>query len=43
VSDRRIAEMTKDLCLIEAALATDKLKDMVWVNPDKVDEEKPIE
>jgi hypothetical protein len=58
--------MTKDLCLIEAALATDKivislddntarkffseasvkideLKDIVWVNPDKVDEEQPIE
>ncbi|MBD2692356.1 hypothetical protein [Anabaena catenula] len=66
VSNKRIAEMTKDLCLIEAALATDKivislddntarkffseasikidkLKDIVWVNPDKVDEEQPIE
>jgi hypothetical protein len=63
---RDTAEMTKDLCLIEAALATDKivislddntarkffseasvkideLKDIVWVNPDKVDEEQPIE
>jgi hypothetical protein len=66
VGNKRIAEMTKDLCLIEAALATDKivislddntarkffseasikiyeLKDIVWVNPDKVDEEQPIE
>jgi hypothetical protein len=66
VSNKRIEEMTKDLCLIEAALATDKivislddntarkffseasvkieeLRDIVWVNPDKVDEENPIE
>ncbi len=66
VGNKRIAEMTKDLCLIEAALATDKivislddntarkffseasvkideLKDIVWVNPDKIEEERPIE
>lgn len=65
VSDKRIEEMTKDLCLIEAALATDKivisldentarkffseaaakideLKDIVWVNPDQVEEEQPL-
>ncbi|QXE22859.1 hypothetical protein B6N60_01545 [Richelia sinica FACHB-800] len=66
ISNKRIEAMTKDLCLIEAALATDKivislddntarkffsaasvqidcLKNIVWVNPDKVEEETPIE
>ncbi|MGM3308984.1 hypothetical protein ACSQ6I_23890 [Anabaena sp. WFMT] len=66
VSNKRIAEMTKDLCLIEAALATEKivislddntarkffseaavkideLKDIIWVNPDKIEAEQPIE
>jgi len=65
-SDKQQIEMIKDLRLIEAAIATDKiviscddntarkffsraalqvdeLKDIVWVNPTKVEEEKPIE
>jgi hypothetical protein len=65
-SNKECEEMTKDLRLIEAAMATDKivislddntartlfskasakvneLKDIVWVNPDKIEEEKPIE
>ncbi len=65
ISNKRIEEMTKDLCLIEAANATDKivvslddntarkffseasakideLKNIVWVNPDKVEAEEPI-
>lgn len=63
-NDKQRAEMLKDLCLLEAAIATDKtvislddktarkffakaaaegvlLEDIVWVNPDKL-EEKPI-
>jgi hypothetical protein len=27
----------------EASVKIDELKDIVWVNPDKVDEEQPIE
>ena len=65
-SDKQQIEMIKDLRLIEAAIATDKiviscddntarkffsraaiqvdeLKDIVWLNPTKVEEEKPIE
>lgn len=64
ISNKRIKEMTKDLCLIEAANATDRivisdddkarkffseasvkideLKNIVWVNPDKVEAEQPI-
>lgn len=65
ISNKRIEEMTKDLCLIEAANATDRivvslddntarkyfseasakideLKNIVWVNPDKVEAEQPI-
>ncbi|MEP0858722.1 hypothetical protein [Trichocoleus sp. DQ-U1] len=65
-TDKQRGEMIKDLHLIEAAIATDKivislddntarcffsrasvqvdeLKDIVWVNPDKTEEEKPIE
>jgi hypothetical protein len=65
-SDKEREEMIKDLRLIEAAIATDKivisldgntarkffhraavqiaeLKDIAWVNPDKIEEEKPIE
>ncbi|BAY10773.1 hypothetical protein NIES2098_39490 [Calothrix sp. NIES-2098] len=65
-NDKECWEMTKDLRLIEAALATDKivislddntartlfsrasdkvdeLQHIVWVNPDKIEVEKPIE
>ncbi len=65
-SDKQQVEMIKDLRLLEAAIATDKiiislddktarrffsraavqvdeLKNIVWVNPDKIEEEKPIE
>jgi hypothetical protein len=65
-TNRQRTEMFKDLRLLEAAIATDKivislddntartffskaasqvdqLKDIVWVNPDKIEEEKPIE
>jgi len=65
-NDNECWEMTKDLRLIEAALATDKivislddntartlfsrasnkvneLQHIVWVNPDKIETEKPIE
>ncbi|BAY92851.1 MULTISPECIES: hypothetical protein [unclassified Tolypothrix] len=65
-NDKECWEMTKDLRLIEAALATDRivislddktartlfssaskkveeLQDIVWVNPDKIEVEKPIE
>ncbi|MEQ8753220.1 MAG: hypothetical protein RID09_06840 [Coleofasciculus sp. G1-WW12-02] len=65
-TNRQRAEMFKDLRLLEAAIATDKivislddntartffsqaaveintLKEIVWVNPDKVEEETPIE
>ena len=27
----------------KAAVQVDELKDIVWVNPDKIEEEKPIE
>jgi hypothetical protein len=65
-SNKQRAEMFKDLRLLEAAMATDKivislddntarkffgraaaqvdeLRNLVWVNPDKIEEEKPIE
>jgi hypothetical protein len=65
VSDKECAAMTKDLRLIEAAFATDKIvislddntartmfskaaakideiKNIVWVNPDKIKAEQPI-
>jgi hypothetical protein len=65
-SNKHRAEMFKDLRLIEAAIATDRivislddntarrffgrvavqvdeLKEIVWVNPAKIEEEKPIE
>ena len=65
-TDKQRTEMFKDLRLIEAAIATDRivislddntarrffgrvavqvdeLKEIVWVNPAKIEEEKPIE
>jgi hypothetical protein len=68
-TDKQRQEIVKDICLLEAALATDKivislddntarkyfsqaaqqiqslkdsLKDIVWVNPDHVEQEQPI-
>jgi hypothetical protein len=68
-TDKQRYEIVKDICLLEAALATDKivislddntarkyfsqaaqqiqslkdsLKDIVWVNPDRVEQEQPI-
>jgi hypothetical protein len=68
-TDKQRQQIVKDICLLEAALATDKivislddktarkyfsqaaqqiqslhnsLKDVVWVNPDRVEQEQPI-
>ncbi len=68
-TDKQRQQIVKDICLLEAALATDKivislddntarkyfsqaaqqiqslkdsLKDIVWVNPDHVEQEQPI-